>query len=182
MLQSSVQHLDRKKNDFGNKWRAFFEAKFKSNLASPHVHGNWYKQGGPKREYNTIENYKIVHTEDTNSKSNGNITDFLEKKPEGLNEIEKEVDYVKRKMHTTKSSQCNGQCCNKNKNANTASMDVDNVKAENDADVNGGGSAIKHQTTPQSISAPSTSPCACVNLKVECGADCGCDESECNNR
>ena len=132
VLQSSLQHLDRKKNDFGNKWRAFFEAKFKANLANPHVNGNWYKSGGPKREYNNIDNYKIVVTEDTNAKANGDQTDRPEKPPHEIDELEKEREYVKRKMWTTKKSHCNGQCCSKN--TNNSAIKLENVNEEKAAD------------------------------------------------
>ena len=132
VLQSSLQHLDRKKNDFGNKWRAFFEAKFKANLANPHVNGNWYKSGGPKREYNTVENYKIVVTEDTNTKARASQADQHEKPTHEIDELEKEREYVKRKMWTTKKSRCNGQCCSKN--TNNSAIKLENVNKEKAAD------------------------------------------------
>lgn len=58
---ASHTHLDRKKNDFNNKWKAFFESKFKENaLINPRVTGEWMKKGGIRREYNQIDDYKIV--------------------------------------------------------------------------------------------------------------------------
>ena len=63
--QASHLHLDRKKNDFSVKWRAFFESKFKENsIINPRVMGDWMKTGGIRREYNEINDYKIVTSVD----------------------------------------------------------------------------------------------------------------------
>jgi len=61
VLQQAMQHLERKRNDFNTKWRFFFEHKFRENQQiHPHVEGEWYKFPGAKRQYYTIEDYKIV--------------------------------------------------------------------------------------------------------------------------
>ena len=137
VLQSSLQHLDRKKNDFGNKWRAFYEAKFKTNLATQaHVQGTWYKSGGPKREYNNIETYKVVLTSDANKECESNDNSQEKSIDPPVNDDEKlneqttsknEIEYMERKMKTTKQSKCNGHCCSPN-NKNSA------LKLENNKD------------------------------------------------
>ena len=58
--------------------------------------GSWYKQAGPKRDYNIINNYKILTPSNP-----GSIKDA----PTPLEED------IKRKMKTAKSSKCTGECC-----------------------------------------------------------------------
>jgi len=53
-----------------SKWRAFYENKFKSNQMYARVMGDWYKSSGPKRQYNTIKDYKKV-TSHSNKVSEG---------------------------------------------------------------------------------------------------------------
>ena len=63
MKQQTLQHLERKKNDFNTKWRSFFETKFRENQENPHIEG-WFKFPGAKRSYYTIEDYKVVASAD----------------------------------------------------------------------------------------------------------------------
>lgn len=57
---NSVLNQLKKKSDFTQKWLVFFEEKFLLNRRNyPHVM-SWYKHGGPRRQYNDIEDYKIV--------------------------------------------------------------------------------------------------------------------------
>ena len=100
MLVSSKHHLDRKKNDFNCRWKQFFETKFKRNLISnANVAGKWYKQGAPKRQYNYIDSYKVVTSEDVDVDDQG---------PQNVKS--REYHEVLRKMKTTKSSKCSGNC------------------------------------------------------------------------
>lgn len=61
VLQRISQFIKTKKEEHKLKWRNFYEAKFAQNdLYYPRIKGQWWKSAGPKREYNLIENYKIV--------------------------------------------------------------------------------------------------------------------------
>ena len=64
-METAIKHIDRKKNDFGHKWRLFFENKFKVNRDSyPRVEWEWQKYAGAKRQYYTVEDYKVVTCRD----------------------------------------------------------------------------------------------------------------------
>lgn len=61
MLQRVSQHIKSKKEEFKFRWRNYYEAKYVQNdLYYPRIKGQWWKSPGAKREYNLIENYKIV--------------------------------------------------------------------------------------------------------------------------
>jgi hypothetical protein len=60
VLTKSVALIKSKAEDFKARWRHFYDTKFAFNDSMyPKVRGSWYKEAGPKRDYNILENYKI---------------------------------------------------------------------------------------------------------------------------
>jgi hypothetical protein len=57
----SIGLIKSKKDEFKEKWRTLYDSRFQNNdINYPKVLGSWYKAAGPKRDYNIIENYKIL--------------------------------------------------------------------------------------------------------------------------
>ena len=68
VLSKAATLIKQKKLEYKVKWRSYYESKFVSNeLLYPKVK-NWWKTPGAKREYNLIDNYKIVTPYDSNPK------------------------------------------------------------------------------------------------------------------
>ena len=103
VLQSSLQHLDRKKNDFNVKWRSFFENKFRDNALNPKVEYEWQKYAGAKRQYFTIDDYKVITCADM-----GKLPDTLTVTPASCES--EEYQKVIKKMQTKKKSSCGAEC------------------------------------------------------------------------
>ena len=60
-LSRAISSIKQKKEDYKQKWRVYYEAKYAQNdIYYPKVRGAWYKAPGAKREYNTLDNYKVV--------------------------------------------------------------------------------------------------------------------------
>ena len=56
---TALQHMERKRNDFVARWRAFFDSRFREN-EEPRVNGSWFKYPGAKRQYFSIDDYRVV--------------------------------------------------------------------------------------------------------------------------
>ncbi|CDW80460.1 set domain protein [Stylonychia lemnae] len=136
-------HLKSKQAEFKSRWRNYYEAKYAYNdQYYPRIKGQWWKTPGAKREYNPIENYKIVTpSEPQNRYLQGN-----------QNNVYREE--IKRKMMTTKSAKCQGQCCLKIEDLGPFKLGSDVWESH----------------------------CECRLAKVECSDHCGCDPSQCQNR
>lgn len=66
----SIALIKSKKEEFKEKWRVLYDSRFQNNENSyPMVHGSWYKAAGPKRDYNIIQNYKILTPQGANPKT-----------------------------------------------------------------------------------------------------------------
>ena len=108
VLQASYAHLDRKKNDFITKWRVFFETKFRENMErEPCIQGGWMKAGGIRRDYNEINDYKVVSSIDM--KAVEKVKDPNERQ-RLLKKIESEKMRTEKKMKTSKRCQCGAGC------------------------------------------------------------------------
>lgn len=72
VLTKSVALIKSKKEEYKTRWRAFYDAKFAyNNEHYPKVTGSWYKEAGPKRDYNRLDNYKIATPQGANPKTVG---------------------------------------------------------------------------------------------------------------
>lgn len=61
VLSKACTLIKSKKEAYKTQWRLFYEAKYAQNdLFYPRLKGEWHKAPGAKREYNLIEDYKIV--------------------------------------------------------------------------------------------------------------------------
>ena len=70
----SIGLISSKKEEFKTKWRLQYEGRFADNEQNyPKVRGSWYKASGPKRDYNIIQNYKILTP--AGQKANGPLTE-----------------------------------------------------------------------------------------------------------
>ena len=93
MLQRINSFMKSKKEEFKQKWRNYYEAKYAYNdQYYPRIKGSWWKTPGAKREYNLLDNYKIVTpSEPSNKYLQGNQSQVYRQE-------------IQRKMQTSKSS------------------------------------------------------------------------------
>lgn len=72
VLTRSVALIKAKSDDYKHRWRSFYDSKFAFNdNMYPKVRGSWYKEAGPKRDYNRVDNYKIATPQGANPKTAG---------------------------------------------------------------------------------------------------------------
>lgn len=60
--------MAKKKSDFSGKWRLYYEERFSENQSFSRVQ-SWYKAAGPRRQYNYIDDYKVVASLNSKEKS-----------------------------------------------------------------------------------------------------------------
>ena len=162
-------HLDRKKTDFSAKWRSYFDNKFRENKEyNPRVEWEWSKFAGAKRQYFTIDDYKVVTCEDMT-----NLPKSLDQESVNLMTAHlgtEEHKEVIKKMKTTKKSQCGGDCA----------CEDGNVELKNKlSQIDLVGSMMATQKSIETL--PEELKC-CFHRKIECGKDCGWNPDKCRNR
>lgn len=107
-MSQAMQHLERKKSDFNIKWRSFFENKFRENALNPKVEYEWQKYAGAKRQYFTVDDYKVTTCDDTEIPKT--LDQATVNEPSSTRADSGEYKEIVDKMKTTKKSSCSADC------------------------------------------------------------------------
>ena len=174
VLQSGLLHLDRKKTEFVSKWRSYMEGKFRDNEDNPRVLYEWSKFAGAKRQYFTIDDYRVTTGQD------------MLKLPENLNQATinnlevntecAEFQEVVTKMKSNKKSRCAADCP-----CQDSTVDLKLKLSQSDTIMAASQEPAALQKKTPGQEAADKELC-CFHRKVECGAECGCDPTTCRNR
>ena len=171
-----MAHFDRKRSEYPAKWRPFFETKFRENALNPKVEHSWQKYPGAKRQYFTIDDYKVITCEDM-----GKLPDEL--KQRSLNSVytpsksnSDEYKQILTKMQTNKKSKCGESCA-----CQDPSVELKHKLTQTELLVQSTFATDDKNSTSKSENLQNDFQC-CFHLKVECGLDCGCNPDTCRNR